>query len=127
MTAHHPAPAPGRPALLLYPSDTVAVALVDLPPGSVVELDCAGQPLTVTLRESIPAGHKLSIRAMRRGDRVLKYGQPIGRTTGPVEPGDWVHIHNVEPERARGDLDRGTEARIAKNTETPRTPRGRDT
>ena len=35
----------------------------------------------------------------------MKYGQPIGRATAAIAPGEHVHVHNIESLRGRGDLD----------------------
>ncbi len=40
-------------------------------------------------------GHKLARRAIARGEKVIKYGVPIGRATVPIARGDHVHVHNV--------------------------------
>ncbi len=34
---------------------------------------------------------------------VYKYGESIGRATQEIKSGDYVHVHNVESERGRGD------------------------
>jgi len=38
------------------------------------------------------------------GDAVVKYGEVIGQATESIEPGDWVHTHNAESRRGRGDV-----------------------
>jgi len=87
-------------ALLMHPGDNVALATTDLPVGQVVEL--GGH--RVTLRQPIPAGHKFALQPIRACDRVVKYGQPIGRATQDIPAGAHVHVHNVESLRGRGDL-----------------------
>ena len=46
-------------------------------------------------RGDIPAGHKVALRAIAAGERVVKYGFPIGVATKPIAPGEWVHVHNL--------------------------------
>jgi altronate dehydratase small subunit len=41
---------------------------------------------------------------MAAGDEVTKYGEIIGKASCDVSVGQWVHTHNVESARARGDL-----------------------
>jgi altronate hydrolase len=48
------------------------------------------------LQETVPAGHKIALQALDAGEAVVKYGFPIGRLTQPVEPGEWVHSHNLK-------------------------------
>ncbi len=78
-------------ALRIHPDDGVAVALRDLPGGTAVPLPGGA----VTVRETIPAGHKMALRAMAAGEDVLKYGYPIGHATRGIAPGEWVHTHNL--------------------------------
>lgn len=93
--------APAIPTVLrVAADDEVAVALVDLQAGA--EVSVAGT--SILLREAIPKGHKFAIRAMPEGAVVHKYGFPIGRTTCAIEPGAWVHSHNVRTQLS-GALD----------------------
>lgn len=43
----------------------------------------------------IPAGHKAALRAIAAGERVVKYGFPIGIAIAPIAAGEHVHVHNV--------------------------------
>ena len=90
----------GAQALTMHADDHVAMAVVDLAEGSVVE--AAGR--RVILRTNIPFGHKFAVRPVAAGELVLKYGQPIGRATADIGPGEHVHVQNVESLRGRGDL-----------------------
>lgn len=82
-----------RPSTIrIHPTDTVAIAVRALQPGEVV----AAGDARVTVRDEIPAGHKVALRAHEAGEPVVKYGFPIGRTTEPVAPGAWVHSHNLK-------------------------------
>lgn len=93
-------PEVSRGILRVDPLDNVAVSLGELRPGDVVSV--AGRSLTV--RDLIPFGHKMALWALRKGDTVIKYGQPIGVANQDIEPGCHVHVHNVESNRGRGDL-----------------------
>ena len=78
--------------------DTVAVALKPLSKGSTV----ASDPYTVVLNEDIPQGHKFAVCQIPEGAPVVKYGCRIGYASRQINPGDWVHIHNVRT--ALGDV-----------------------
>ncbi len=80
-----------RQVVRVHASDDVAVALVALAPGDVV---LAGDA-RIEVRDAVPAGHKLALRAIADGDPVRKYGWPIGRATSGIAPGEWVHSHNL--------------------------------
>jgi altronate hydrolase len=81
-----------RPAAIrVAPGDNVSVALEELAPGRTVTVGDA----TVTARATVPPGHKVALRAIAKGEPVIKYGFPIGVATESIEPGDWVHSHNL--------------------------------
>ena len=79
-------------AVRIHPADNVGVAVEPLPAGHALEV--AGE--RVVLREEVPAGHKIALRALEAGEEVVKYGFPIGRVTEPVPAGAWVHSHNLK-------------------------------
>ncbi|MDO5399491.1 MAG: altronate dehydratase family protein [Eubacteriales bacterium] len=71
----------------IHPSDNVAVALGPVQAGTVF----AG----VAALENIPQGHKMALDPISQKENVVKYGFPIGHATADVEPGRWVHTHNM--------------------------------
>lgn len=75
----------------MHPEDSVCVAVRELQRGEEVVLD--GRTLSV--REPIPAGHKLALRPICRGEQVIKYGYPIGHAAADIPAGGWVHTHNL--------------------------------
>src|SRR5262245_22185612 len=87
--------------LVLKPGDDVGVAVTDLEPGDQPE-----QLAGVTVRGSVPRGHKVALRAVAPGDPVRKYGQLIGSATAPISPGEHVHTHNLGFDPARGGAGR---------------------
>ena len=89
---------PPQPAIVVDPRDNVATALVALSAGAAVALG----GVRVALAGDIPRGHKFALRRIGPGDPVIKYGQPIGRATAPIAPGQHVHTHNVASQRAGG-------------------------
>jgi altronate hydrolase len=81
-----------RPVLFhIHPADNVAAALRDLRGGE--ELPLNGTVLTA--REDIPRGHKIALRDIGAGEKVFKYGLPIGAASTPLRAGSWVHTHNL--------------------------------
>ncbi|MDT7902769.1 MAG: UxaA family hydrolase, partial [Caldivirga sp.] len=46
--------------------------------------------------EDIPLGHKIALRDIKAGERVIKYGRPIGVATRDIKVGEHVHVHNVK-------------------------------
>ena len=80
-----------RNVLKISPDDSVAVALTPLKAGDAIEVD--GK--TITLLDDIPAGHKVALNAMRKGEHVIKYGFPIGEAKTDIPQGSHVHVHNL--------------------------------
>jgi altronate dehydratase small subunit len=76
-------------------------ALRDLAAGETVELRVGDRTRRLTLPEPIPLCHKLALHALAVGQEVRKYGEVIGRTSAAVEPGGWVHVHNLKSLRAQ--------------------------
>lgn len=89
--------------VVLNPVDNVATSLLELQANARITVEVDGVMQDIAVRDAVPFGHKVAIRAMATGDEVLKYGEVIGRASQAITPGDWVHIHNVESARARGD------------------------
>jgi altronate hydrolase len=87
-------------AVRVRPTDDVAVAVDALEPGDVITV---GDD-TISIREAVPAGHKVALRSLGVGDVVHKYGWAIGRLTAAVEAGDWIHSHNLKTQ-LEGTLD----------------------
>ncbi len=79
-------------AIRVAPEDDVAVALRDLPSGTMIEVSGAA----TLLREDIAKGHKLALRAIPKGGTVRKFGHPIGYATQAIASGSHVHSHNLE-------------------------------
>jgi len=79
-------------------ADNVATAVTALAVGERLELD--GH--VVEVREPIPSGHKLALRAIASGQLVVKYREPIGHAVADIAPGAHVHVHNVVSARLPG-------------------------
>ncbi len=78
--------------LRLAPEDNVAVATTTIPAGEALEIDGEPRPCDRT----IPTGHKVAIARIPAGAKVLKYGAPIGSATCDIQPGCYVHTHNLK-------------------------------
>lgn len=78
----------------LTAADNVAVAVDVIEKGMGVR--------GVSARGRVPKGHKIALSGIATGGAVRKFGQIIGFATKPIEPGDWVHEHNI----AMGDFER---------------------
>ena len=52
----------------------------------------------------VPYGHKIAVKTIASGEAIIKYGEEIGVATTSISAGDYVHVHNLDSQRARGDL-----------------------
>jgi altronate hydrolase len=77
-------------AVYLSPDDNICVAARNL---ARTSLEVAGA--IIRLAEPVRIGHKIAVRHIRKGQYVRKYGQIIGQATEEIEPGQWVHSHNL--------------------------------
>jgi hypothetical protein len=91
-------------AVLLHPSDDVAVLVEPAAAGETVEIvggdagGDAGGPLASAV--ALPLGHKIAVRALAEGTPVRKCGEVIGRMTATAARGDHIHVHNLVSLRA---------------------------
>ena len=78
--------------MLLHPDDNVLVCIAPIIAGERL----AVEGLTLGALDGIDVGHKLARRPIAAGERILKYGAPIGSATRAIAPGEWVHTHNMK-------------------------------
>jgi altronate dehydratase small subunit len=88
-------------ALLMTDDDDAATAIDDLEAGHELDLDDG----TLVLPGAVEFGHKFALVDIEEGDEIIKYGEIIGRASEPIAAGDWIHVHNCESTRGRGDLE----------------------
>ncbi len=92
-----PAPSPlSDPAtdprlLLLHADDNVLIARAPIAVGECVLVE--GERVVVPT--AMPIAHKLARRQIRAGEKVTKYGAPIGTATSAIARGAHVHVHNL--------------------------------
>jgi len=80
--------------------DHVGVAVKDVEPGPArVRYMDSQRTVELEVLEPVPLGHKVALRALAAGDDVIEYGVRIGRTSGPIRAGQWVHVHNIRSAR----------------------------
>ncbi|WP_227762202.1 UxaA family hydrolase [Zhaonella formicivorans] len=95
-----------RQAVVANAKDNVATAVADIAAGTKVTLDVAGKTVELVVSDAVPFAHKFALTAIEAGTDVIKYGESIGQATVNIAPGQYVHIHNVESKRGRGDWDK---------------------
>jgi altronate hydrolase len=82
--------------LQLHADDNVVVALTDLQLGSQVSVT----DHVLTLRQTVPAKHKVAIQAIPPDGTVVMYGLKVGKATQAIEPGELLTTRNVRHDAA---------------------------
>ncbi len=93
-------------ALKVTDKDNVATIFANgITDGTAVDVrDKKGNSETVTVIGDVPYGHKIAVRDIKKGELIIKYGEEIGAATKDISKGEYVHVHNLEALRGRGDL-----------------------
>ena len=87
MSAEH-----DRRLLLLSDKDNVLIAMRPINRGERIRID--GNEIEMT--QPSPAANKIAIKPIATGDKVYKYGSPIGSATRDIQVGELVHTHNLK-------------------------------
>ena len=86
--------------IFIDPKDCVVTIAAEAHPGDVVSYLNGTEKIEVKPLDNIPIYHKMAIKDVAKGEKVIKYGQLIGIAGSDIKAGQHVHVHNiVEPER----------------------------
>ncbi|HPA19019.1 MAG TPA: UxaA family hydrolase [Verrucomicrobiae bacterium] len=88
-------------ALRLSPDDNVLVLLSSAEAGEFVTVEGA----RIRMASALPLGHKVAARNIAAGEKILKYGVPIGSATRAISAGEHVHTHNLRSDYLPGPLE----------------------
>lgn len=80
------------PTLLLHPDDNVLILRAPIAEGDELLID--GRRMVCAA--AIDTGHKIARRDLKAGDKIIKYGAPIGSATADIRIGAHVHLHNIK-------------------------------
>lgn len=78
--------------LLLHPDDNVLVLRAAIQLGETIRIE----GVSIDFTRNISMGHKLARRNLKTGDKVIKYGAPIGSASRDIKIGDHVHLLNLK-------------------------------
>jgi altronate dehydratase small subunit len=92
-------------AKLINDKDNVVTVLSDIAAGEEFKLRSKGKEIIYTCNQDIPFGHKIAIEDIKKGGKIVKYGESIGSAAQDIKKGDWVHTHNVKDDYAVLDKD----------------------
>src|SRR5215210_1674955 len=78
--------------LRLHRGDNVLTVITPLRADDEVSIDGNAQKIP----QPLPIGHKVAARAIAAGEKIIKYGVPIGSAKRDIAAGEHVHTHNVQ-------------------------------
>ncbi len=79
-------------SVIIHAADNVAVAIKALKAGE----ELVGVKQRISARQDIPRNHKVALVQIPAGEKIIKYGETIGIAASDIQPGDWVHTHNLK-------------------------------
>ena len=79
------------------PSDNVAVALVNLVAGEVINFE--GE--AITIESDVKMKHKIAVYPFEIGEKIIMYGVLVGKASAPIAKGGLLSTANVKHESAK--------------------------
>lgn len=89
--------------VMMNDKDNVVTTIEKFEKGTKINLNYKGQAISIDLINDIPFGHKIALRNINKGEKIVKYGETIGVASRAIKRGEHVHVQNVESCRGRGD------------------------
>jgi len=86
-------------AIILNKIDNVATSLREINSNEKITLKIEGHFINFTLEDSVKIFHKFSLKIIKKGDKILKYGEVIGIATKDIKKGKHVHVENITSSR----------------------------
>lgn len=81
-----------RRLLRLAAEDNVLTAIASFEAGEALFIE--GVQVRLTAR--VPLGFKIAARPIAKGEKIIKYGVPIGSAVMEIARGEMVHTHNLK-------------------------------
>ena len=73
-------------------NDNVFVVSVMIEAGEEMEIE----GLVIKFTNSLGLGHKIAATQILQGEKIIKFGVPIGSATMDIPLGSHVHLHNLK-------------------------------
>ena len=83
-------------AIILKPNDNVGTSIKPLKRNTEIILKLEKQLINFVIKENIKLCHKFSLSKIKRGDKIIKYGEIIGVAMDDIQSGNLVHTHNIQ-------------------------------
>jgi altronate hydrolase len=88
----------------LNDNDNVATALKDLDIGDTTQ--------NIRSIHKIPKGHKIALRKISKGEKIIKYDQLIGIASKDIDEGEHVHVDNTDFKSTDHDYEFSTSIKL---------------
>lgn len=86
-------------AMIIDEKDNVAVAIEPIENGDTVCYKKSEAVESFTAVENITIYHKVAVKDILKGEKIVKYGEHIGEAKADIKKGAYVHVQNVESVR----------------------------
>lgn len=77
--------------IIMVPKDNCATSLADLDEGAEILVNES----ELKLLNKIPLGHKFALKDIKKEEKIIKYGEIIGKAIKDISKGEWIHTHNI--------------------------------
>jgi (2R)-sulfolactate sulfo-lyase subunit alpha len=81
-----------RKLIKLHPDDNVQIVAKEIKAGEPVMINQS----VVSVDKTVQIGHKIAEQPIANGQKIIKYGVPIGSATADIEMGAHIHLHNMK-------------------------------
>jgi len=98
----------------LNDNDNVATALRNIEAGETTQ--------NIKSLNKIPKGHKISLRKINKGEKIIKYDQLIGIASKDILVGDHVHVENTDFKSTDHDYEYSTSIKLPNMIEPDKRP-----
>ena len=98
--------------ICLHERDNVITTLDFIPKGTLLPKQ------KLKTLEDISFGHKIALYQIEMGEKVIKYGTPIGEAIQTIPKGAHVHLHNLKSLQWKGETIEGLQEVGWKNRNT---------
>jgi SAF domain len=78
--------------LKIHPLDNVLIVVQEIAAGESLSMN----GILVFFDKPVAMGHKIAGQFIASGEKVIKYGVPIGSALGDIVAGRHVHLHNMK-------------------------------
>lgn len=82
-------------AIRININDNVCIALKELVKNETIKVVTINEVKLILLIDDVSFGHKIALKNIKKGDKILKYGEIIGEASEDISKGSLVHSHNL--------------------------------